>query len=228
MSHRCRDEFSRELLSINPIFAHCFSPSRSGLQRDWRRPTGTSYAAPVSSECRRAGFRYHLYRCRSLQTSGQALHAAVKLRSSGCGGVVRRHRVSVSTPPAPAQFCASTRRAVPETQPSHSSTPAAPIAVTSAASRRAHPSHHMRRFVLGWQKLGLERSLGTRLVTRPCRCSFAPARFGQRHEEKTPLPRRSGRYSRVTRPWPTGPAATQMRRFRPFARGRPRCSTKGP
>jgi RNA-directed DNA polymerase len=38
-----------------------------------------------------------------------------------------------------------------------------------AASRKAHPSHHcwlyMRRFVLGWKKLGLERSLGTRIVT---------------------------------------------------------------
>ena len=43
--------------------------------------------------------------------------------------------------------------------------------ITGAAFRRVHPSHHcsanlyMRRFVLGWKKLGLERSLGSRIVT---------------------------------------------------------------
>jgi hypothetical protein len=43
--------------------------------------------------------------------------------------------------------------------------------IAGEASRRAHRFHHcwptftLRRFVLGWKKLGLERSLGTRLVT---------------------------------------------------------------
>ena len=40
-----------------------------------------------------------------------------------------------------------------------------------AASRRAHPispllaNLYMRRFVLGWKKLGLEQRLGSRIVT---------------------------------------------------------------
>jgi hypothetical protein len=42
---------------------------------------------------------------------------------------------------------------------------------TGAAFRRVHPSHRcwriytMRRFVLGWKKLGLEQRLGSRIVT---------------------------------------------------------------
>ena len=41
---------------------------------------------------------------------------------------------------------------------------------SGVASRKVHPSHqllanfYMRRFVLGWKKLGLEHSLGTRIV----------------------------------------------------------------
>ena len=46
-----------------------------------------------------------------------------------------------------------------------------PTIEDGAASRRAHPSHRRwptldgRRFVLGWKMFGLERTLGTRLVT---------------------------------------------------------------
>src|SRR5271169_2424418 len=38
---------------------------------------------------------------------------------------------------------------------------------TGAASRKGHRSHHcwLRRFVMGWKMLGLERSLGSRIVT---------------------------------------------------------------
>ena len=45
------------------------------------------------------------------------------------------------------------------------------LGTTGAAFGRVHPSHHcwaniyMRRLVLGWKKLGLERSLGSRIVT---------------------------------------------------------------
>ena len=45
------------------------------------------------------------------------------------------------------------------------------LGTTGAASRKAHLSPpllanlYMRRFVLGWKMLGLERSLGTRIVT---------------------------------------------------------------
>jgi RNA-directed DNA polymerase len=36
---------------------------------------------------------------------------------------------------------------------------------TGAASRKVHPSPHMRRFVLGWKMRGLEQSLGSHIVT---------------------------------------------------------------
>ena len=46
------------------------------------------------------------------------------------------------------------------------------LGISGAVFRKVHPSHrywqlYMRRFVLGWKMLGLERSLGTRLVTYP-------------------------------------------------------------
>jgi hypothetical protein len=58
--------------------------------------------------------------------------------------------------------CAVTRRRFPVGAPRR--------ATTGAAFRRAHPSHHCWRtsicagLCLGWKKLGLETSLGTRLV----------------------------------------------------------------
>jgi hypothetical protein len=42
--------------------------------------------------------------------------------------------------------------------------------ISGAVFRKVHPSHrcwriYMRRFVLGWKKLGLEQRLGSRIVT---------------------------------------------------------------